>query len=203
MTQVIPDGFAAVIHSLQLSGDADPFAITYGVQHSCGDAGDVSDLASGLHTAYDDNINPDNPSSLTLLATEVRAKIVLFPDLVLGIDLTPQAGAGGSLNLVPQNTALLVHKRGPVAGNGGRGRMYFPALNEANVDSVGQISAGWLATMNSALTNWLADIAAAAFSGGMVILHNDPGAHSADTPAAVTSLAADPLAASQRRRLRH
>jgi hypothetical protein len=203
MTQVIPDGAAAVIHSLVLSGDPEPFAITYGVGHTCATAADVADLAADLHAAYDDNINPNNPSSLTLIETVVRAKVVGIAGLTLGVDLTPQAGAGGSLNLVPQNTALLVHKRGPVAGNGGRGRMYFPALNEANVDSVGQISGAWLSTMNTALSAWLSDIISATFSVGMVILHNDPGAHSADAPALITSLAADPIAASQRRRLRH
>lgn len=202
MTLVIPTEHASVIHSLRLAGDPGPYAITYGVAMET-DITDINALASALHEAYNSDINPTNPSVLTLVETVVKYNPLASPGSYLeGVATTPHAGAGGSTSLVPQNTALLVHKRTTHAGRTGRGRMYFPALNEANVDLVGAIAPAWIASMNTALTNWLASIDAITNCAGMYLLHESTGAGALLDPFKVTALACDATCASQRRRLR-
>ncbi len=202
MTLVIPPGAASVIHSLRMTGDPDPYAITFGVACTS-DPADINVLAADLHDAYDSAINPTNPSLLVLNETVVKYNPTAAPGFYQeGIAATPHAGAGGSSSIVPQNTALLVHKRTSFAGRTGRGRCYFPALNEANVDSVGAIAPAWIASMNTALADWLALINSVADVDAMVLLHDSAGAGAAFSPFAITALATDPICATQRRRLR-
>ncbi len=202
MTLVIPAGSASVIHSLKMTGDPDPYAITYGVQMT-GDPADLNVVAADLHSAYDTNINPNNTSLLVLNETIVKYNPLAAPGVyVEGVAATPAPGAGGSTAIVPQNTALLVHKRTGAAGRTGRGRMYFPALNEVNVDAVGAIAPSWISTMNTALAAWLADIDAVADIDFMCLLHDSAGAGALLAPFEVTALTTDPTCATQRRRLR-
>jgi hypothetical protein len=187
---------------MTLQGDAEPFVCTYGVALDPGAAApDVNAIANQLRTNWATNINPLMPSIITQLQTEVHAKFSGSPDLVVGVSATTTTGAGSSTALVPQNCAHLIHKRSNAGGRAGRGRMYLPAVIEANVDAVGALTSAWMGTVNSALTALLAGTDGT-LTDGMVILHDSHGAAAAASPYKVTALSCDPIIATQRRRLR-
>lgn len=102
----------------------------------------------------------------------------------------------GTASLAPPNVTLLVKKVTSGAGRKNRGRMYPPGLvYEGTYNNAGVMSNSDVAEYNAAFADFVAgleDLAAP-----MVILHND---ETAPTPVGV--LAVQPIAATQRRRLR-
>jgi hypothetical protein len=134
------------------------------------------------------------PSSYTIDRSIVRYKnasgATEISETTIGI-----AGFDTALAPPPQ-VSLLVQKISGLAGRKNRGRMYFPAPNEAVIDAGGNWIGGSLATWQADMNQFYADLVASSIP--MVILHDDP----ADTPTPVSSLNVSPLVATQRRRLR-
>jgi hypothetical protein len=116
-----------------------------------------------------------------------------------GLSLT-----GASTNpIAPPQVALLVKKTTNGAGRKNRGRMYLPGIIERTaIDGSGQVAAGYLAAVQGRLDTFLDElengpVLSTADAFHMVVLHGD-----ATTPTRVTSLRAQALMATQRRRIR-
>lgn len=205
MTLIIPDGFAAVIHQIRWTSDPDPMAVTYGVDIDTASPPASADaLAQGLGTAFGSNLLARFGPTINLVQTEVEWKDTAgSAPPVVGVST---AGAGPGTNtstaLLPANSAFLVHKRTASGGRRGRGRMYFPGVDETEVDNLGALSSATRTAWSTALAAWLAAIAAVAGVDSMVLLHG-PGLTIPPVPTPVTSLTLDPVIATQRRRLRH
>ncbi len=98
---------------------------------------------------------------------------------------------------VTPNTALLVKKSTAVGGRRGRGRSYWPGIEEGVIDAYGNIDPTAQSTFQDILTTFKNALSDSSIP--MVVLH----AQSGFTPHLVSSLAVQPVAATQRRRLRH
>jgi hypothetical protein len=176
-------------------------AVTYGIQVVAAEPFTPNTLAQECHEAFA-LVMPEISVEVSLLQTEVLATVDPAPaPPASGVySLTVQGGAAGSI--VPQNTAYLVHKRSGTGGRGGRGRMYLPGVGESVVDNTGNVSAGKLNGLQTALNLFIVELADGPDIEDMVILHNSPGAYALAAPTRVTSLVIDPVVATQRRRLR-
>lgn len=204
MTLVIPVGYANVIESMTWLNDPEPMAVTYGVAIDA--AATVSDLpaiAAGLGAAFDANIMPVISSILTHTQTEVTWQQAAGPsNRLIGVDASTTTGGDSEATVIPQNSAYLIHKRTATGGRGGRGRFYLPGVGETDVDNFGNIAGAKITALNAAVTAWRTAVLAVALVDDLVLLHNDPGAFAADAPRSITSLVADPVLSTQRRRLR-
>ena len=118
------------------------------------------------------------------------------------------AGSQGAL-AVPQNTAFLFRKTTASGGRRNRGRMFVPGITEGSVNSTGGIDATDALAYQAAADLFVSSMAAGGWP--LVILHpavpeREPKvptpALAAATPTPVTSLILQPVAATQRRRLR-
>jgi len=202
MPQVVPSGFAAVVHSMLLSGDPEAMAITYGIGFE--DPFDISlaqAVTNSLRSAFTNSLGGIIATGYSHQNTEMTLGDVGVGEFVF-VDPTPVVFTG-TTNPLPQNSALLVHKRTGTTGRRNRGRCYIPGVNEVEVAPNGIISAALLAAWNTALANWLTAIQNITGVDSMFILHTQlPLAPPVPVPTRVNLLQADPVIATQRRRLR-
>lgn len=205
MALVIPQHFAQVLHSFSLSGDPEPFAITYGVQVEDPPlATDATGLATSLSGLFISNVIPNVSSLITLIGTEViyQGDPPPAPPVVGAVASTTAGGNTGATPLVPQNTAFLIHKRTSLGGRKGRGRCYLPGVAEGQVDNVGVVASATVGSFNTALAAWRTAIVSSSDFVGMVVLHDDASLTPLPAPTLVTSINMDTRVATQRRRLR-
>lgn len=209
MPTYIPENFGQVLHSITLSGDSNPFAVTYGLNAIVADpgAGDLQAIVDELHDAFADCWTQEASNQHTLVRTELRFVLVEGEEPVIAVGLGDRVGASTGAT-VPQNTSGLVHKRTARSGRRGRGRIYWPSIPEAGVDNKGLLDGTYKSNVQTDLTAWLAR-----FNTGpladiyMCILHQYTGTlpdpvPSSLAPDVVTSLQYDDMVATQRRRLR-
>lgn len=96
---------------------------------------------------------------------------------------------------VQPNTGLLITKNTATGGRKGRGRAYWPGIQDAVIDAYGHVTTSALATFQTKFTAWAVALDAALIP--LYLLHADP-----DTlPYEVTSLTCQSLVGTQRRRL--
>ena len=107
-------------------------------------------------------------------------------------------GASAHALTVP-NTSVLVRKLSATVGRHAQGRMFLPAPAESQVDDAGRLSSSGLAAYQGAVDDWLASLGSHVAIGAPVVLHSDA---SLGAPSLVTALQVQPLAATQRRRMR-
>jgi hypothetical protein len=201
MPLIIPDGFGQVIHQLQLVGDPEPMAVTYGVQIDSGGVIDAPGMANSLHDAFWDALGAQLNGSYTLFSTEVKWRGAAAADLSVVVHVEPKLGTATGAAL-PQNVAGLVKKLTATSGRRNRGRFYLPGLREGEVSDTGQVNSGSVTGINGVLATWLGKFGTLMSQiDAMVILHNT-GISGAPAPTAVTQLLLDPVVATQRRRLR-
>lgn len=187
---IIPAGFAHVVHRFTVGLTGQRAAITYGVELQGTDFGE--NRAEELYDLF-------QTEWAAVMSTGVSHQSVL---LKYGPNVTgPQfehAGIGtGTANspMAPPNTAWLIRKRTALGGRANRGRCYIPGVLEQQVNEGGQVLSPTLADLQTAANDWLAGLTTLEMP--MVILHT-----SSSDPTEVSSLVADPLVATQRRRLR-
>ncbi len=201
MSLIIPDGFGQVIHSLTLSGDPEPMAVTFGVESAGADAANASTIAQGLHNAFFDAFDALLPTVYSLLQTEVRFNVGGSADLVVGIHVEPKTFLN-STPPVPQNSAYILQKRTNLSGRRNRGRLYLPGVGEVLVDAAGKMSATAITGVNGDAAGWLNAIKTTVTGiTNMVVLHST-GISGAPPPTIVQQLLLDPILGTQRRRLR-
>ncbi len=200
MALVIPTGTAQVIHSLTLTGDAEPMAITYGVDLDPAAPGNAANLADGLHDAFVTSMINILATGYQLVATELNYSLEgeAFPRRVRHVEF--DAGTGSS-NLIPQNTAYLIHKDTSFGGRRNKGRFYLPGVGEPEVGITGVLTTAEVTRIQNALNNWFVGINAVVGVADVLILHSD-GITATPAPTVVTGFRIDTRVATQRRRLR-
>lgn len=110
-----------------------------------------------------------------------------------------------SASTLPANCAMLVHKLTARGGRRGRGRFYIPwTIGTSTITEAGGVIASDVARVQAAVEVWAGQVNT--LVGPVVLLHrpSEPGiAHpsSPGAPNVVTGYRADPLVATQRRRL--
>ncbi len=199
MALVIPVGYAHVLHSLLWAGDPEPMAVTYGLEVGVGEtAEDVADVCANAWA----QLNPAVSTEVSLTQTVVRHNIgpAGAPPVVAVSTISTGGVAAGTL--IPQNSAFLIHKRGPVGGRSGRGRFYVPGVREVAVGNTGVVNNDVRIDWNTRLATFLAQLNAAPEIAGMVVLHDSLSQFAGNPPAPVSTLLCDTVIATMRRRLR-
>ena len=201
MTLVIPSGYAQMTAVLRNDGDPEPWAVTWAV-----DAGDnpanFTEVIGVSIGAFETCWLSSMTAATRLQEVQGRFGLVGGDTVTISVPTT-STGSGGADKL-PQNCALLVRKETSTPGRKGKGRMYLPnVLNESTVDNVGVISPAALVGFQEAADDFLEALSNDTLPQPtpMVLLHNDApgGPH---PPSLVNRLVADPVIATQRRRLR-
>ena len=184
MTVVIPPGHSLIVHQHSVSGSTRPMNVTYGLD-SVPTGSDLLDL----HQAWGGSLVSIMSSSVELDTTTVYiagGAREAYTEVIAGANAATMA---------PPNLAYLLNKHTSRVGRQGRGRWYIPGVAEGDVNNIGQLTAGIQSDIAAQVAEFLAflpDIATA-----MVLLHSD-----SSDPDPVTSITVNPLAATQRRRLR-
>lgn len=103
-------------------------------------------------------------------------------------------GAGN--NPAPPNVATLIRKVTALGGRRGRGRMFWPCIEESNIDHAGRIPTLDRAAKQAVVDSFFEDVET--FGRQLVLLHDT----AAVPPTPITSLVVDERVATQRDRLR-
>lgn len=188
---LIPAGFAQV--NLRFTGAAVPNGaeMTFGVDNAVNNSPGV--IGSTINTILAaQSLNAvlvatcDLSSILVKLGPNASGPAAVSTGTVSGT----QSGGAGAVAV-----AALLTKNTAIGGRHGKGRMYQPGCSEAIVDPGGVLQAAHVTALN---TKWNAILAAMATADmEMVLLHAD-----ATTPTPVTSITAQSVVATQRRRQR-
>lgn len=208
--KVIPVGFADISQFINLTGDNDPLAITYGIDISAGPftQPDLAECRNAYVTGFLNFMPPfySVGSIRAVVGVDAGDPVVIESG---GTD----PGTDTATGHLPQNCALLVTKRTASGGRRNRGRMYIPGLlGDAAVDNLGNLMSGIETTYQGSADAFLSALTDSGVTNvaSMVILHTygwnggvDPGlpvGFPAPTP--VTSLDVQGTIGTQRRRLR-
>jgi hypothetical protein len=200
MPLVIPAGHAQVIHSLSLVGDKERMAVTYGVELVGGTPQSLSGVAESLHNVFDLHPNGIPNSAYALESTEVRAGTAAGTVGGLG-EFVQKKQSRGTAAPLPQNCAVLVHKRSGLPGRRARGRLYLPGISEGVVSAAGVIETATVSSFQGIFNQWITALVAVTTVERMVLLHS-PGVSPIIPPTPVVNLVMDPVIATMRRRLR-
>lgn len=154
-----------------------------------------STYAALAQDALFDNLQGHMPSNVTVL----NAFVKFGPDATgpSAFGGSPFTGTAGTTTASP-NVAYLIKKVTALGGRFNRGRLFMPGVMEANVGANGNIDSGTV----TALTDGWNDLMTQLIAGDAtpVILH---GTAPLPIPTNITEFVCDPVAATQRRRLRH
>jgi hypothetical protein len=204
----IPAGFGEVRHFYIGSGAPTGAQVTYGID----DAGiiDIDDWVEQVHAAWGAAMEDHMVQNVDLIRTECKfgpdedGPTVEFVETIGGNILTAQA---------PPNLCFLIRKQTALGGRRGRGRMFLPGVAEADVDQAGNVSEARQTGLNASFGTFHA--ALVTLDSPMVLLHDPATVWAledgqpvrvpvgvAPAPTVVTSLSAQAVAATQRRRMR-
>jgi hypothetical protein len=191
---VIPSGFAQINWKFTGTSCPNGAEVTLGVDISSF-SGSPADAAGDAITAYNDNVDPIMPATVTLASVLVKfGPNATGPSAEVS---SGNAGSGGGASTSP-NVCWLVHKTTALGGRAGRGRMYWPGVQESEVDPSGTLSGAFVTGAQTAMDNFLGDLGTALLIP--VVLHG--AASPLSSPTTILELNVDGVAATQRRRLR-
>ncbi len=202
MALVIPDGFGQVLVNVKCLGDADPYVVTWGC--TIDEVLEPQAIVDQIKVAVFTNMKPLLDVTYSLGPVTLRVPAV-GEFLETYVNTTVETGSGTVSQNLPQNCAVLVHKRTNRGGRSGRGRFYMPGVTGEEVNEIGELSTDYRTDYQTRMDALLEDLDDdAAFGGaapGMWLLHDSlsPGSES---PTKVRNLQVDPVIATQRRRLR-
>jgi len=200
MPQALPIGFGQVIHSISLADDPEPMALTYGVKfepNSPTTSGQAT--VDALRNAFVTHLGGLLATGYMHRQTELKVQFGAALEVFLNNET---ANFTGTTNALPQNSALLVHKRSNTAGRRHRGRLYIPGVNETNVDPKGVVAEALRSAWQTGLNAFLQAVVDTVTLEAMVIFHSGLSGAVLPPPTPVSTLAVDPRIATQRRRLR-
>lgn len=189
---VIPDGYAQINLRWQWLVSGQTAECAYGVQLV--DPGDSpADVADSVDNAY---LTNTMVSLQVAKITLVNIRVKFGPnDVGASLDRpVTHTGTAAGEGLAP-NSSLLVTKNTAFGGRKGRGRMYWPGIQDGTIDDYGNVTAASFNTYQTKFSAWLASHVGSNIP--LVVLHgsNPP------LPYLVTSLAVQNLMGTQRRRL--
>lgn len=194
---IISDCTQVALHGTVVGSDR-PWAI---VQHCMADAGgppSALEQAQVWVDAFDAELTP-------VISAGVTVESATYVDLRTSTGLSgpvtgttlPSVG-GGSGNMCPPNTAVLV-KMSTAGGRSQRsGRMFLPGVDEDQVDAAGLMTTGYVNDVQNAID----DFWDALTTGGVIPVVSSKTGTSTQEPVTITAMAVQRLCATQRRRLR-
>lgn len=187
----IPIGFAQINYHFTGEGAPTGADITIGVQTGFGPT--AEEVAEDAATAWG---TADMAALYVDALTMSKVTVKMGPNATgefheRSVDF-PGTGTGAA---VPPNTAALIRKNTALGGRKGRGRLYFPGIPEASVDSGGELLEVLRAGFDTRWEDWSTFMIAAGWVP--VLLHGDE-----TTPTPLTALSCSVTSATQRRRLR-
>jgi len=191
---IIPAGYAQA--NYRFTGAAVPLGAQFTIGLDPDPAVDVVECATLLVESWNaGSIDEYYGSNCVLVGVDVK-----FGPNATGPSATGETSTQGNAgtSTVPPNVSVLIQKQTALGGRAGRGRLYFPAIPEAQVDGSGLVSSTW----TDGLDVEFAAMAVAWGAGGLepVVLH---GAGSPlTTPTPITDFVAAGQCATQRRRNR-
>ena len=197
---LIPDGYAQVNLHWTWTATAQVAEVAFGVALD-----DIAltpaSVAAFVFSAYDSaGLDQVNTPAITLDNIHVK----FGPNETGAAADAPQASPGVLTgNSVTPNVTLLIRKNTLHGGHRGRGRMYWPGIQEGVVDDYGQVDSGAVTTFQSKFDDFLTALIAT--NTPMYVLHAAPTTeHPEEPPApfAVDNLQVMSTVATQRRRLR-
>lgn len=195
MANIIPPGYAQAEWVFSLVGDSERMIVTCG--YDMDTHTDGQDLADQLRTDFVAGFPVASiVDDYALEGITVRVGQDGAPPIVFE-NTTRHAGTATGFEVLPQNCALLVHKRTALGGRRGRGRFYLPPFceNEGDVSAAGVIGSGGVTAIQTKISlAWRLD-------RGAVLLHGDSPSPLVPTPI-TNGFTLDSRIASQRRRLR-
>lgn len=190
---VIPIGYAEVVSEFNVPGNSGPALVVFGLANPTDKTAQA--LADSVWTAWTQaNGLLTNLSNVTAL---IRTRAI-YNDA--GVEMYGEhtgsvAGAAAGAPL-PPNCAYLASKRTGLVGRANQGRMYIPGCTEAEVGNDGIVTPAFIATMQTDLSDFIADLITD--GNPMVILHSTVG----PSPTDVNALSMNQKIATQRRRMR-
>lgn len=190
---VIPDEYAQVNLLFDWTTTQLKAEVVFGISRATL-AFTPEDVADNVETAYlDGDLRTVQTTFITLTSINVK-----FGPNDTGPSFELPVSHQGTLTNegVTPNTALLIKKTTAVGGRRGRGRMYWPGIEEGVIDAYGNIDPGAQSTFQDKFTSFKESLSTNDVP--MVVLHGQSGF----TPHLVSSLIVQPVAATQRRRLR-
>jgi len=191
MALEIPSGFGQAVAQFGFTlGQSNPLAMVFGYENP-----NASSAATQAQSIGDEVASVFGTSIFTDQVIFQQLSVIQNPGQQTGLAVYNQAGGNGSPS-TPPNTCLLVHKTTTLGGRQGRGRMYWPSLSTADINEAGVINPASLASFTTNMNNFLLGLTAA--FAPMYLLHTSPVL----APTQVTALVVDPIAATQRRRMR-
>lgn len=192
-----PPGFAECSYQFTQTGVTRPAYVTFGCDPTDTDPASVAASVLAAYTAAG-SFNTIMDSTVSMTGVRVALGTDGTADLVYVLT-SAVVGTGGSIQALPPNCAVLIHKVTARGGRRGRGRMYIPwCVNETIVDEAGVILAANVTTFTNAMAAWRT--AMITNTVPLVLLHG-PGKTTQPAPDPITQLTADRLIATQRRRL--
>ena len=111
---------------------------------------------------------------------------------------TPPETGGGSGNALAPNTAILVKLQTAGGRSTRSGRMYLPGVDEDQVTANGEMTSGYVSTVQSAVSDFWTALTA----DDLIPVVNSKVPGGGYTPNTITAMTVAPLLATQRRRLR-
>lgn len=216
--EVVPTGHAKIVHKFTVTGGSAGKSISFGVAIPADDIAGLLAAAGAAHTSFEQEMIGAISDEWTLVSTEGRGSPV---DGGFVVETgTPEVGTVTDPPLL-SNSALLVEKSTSMAGRGKRGRMFIPgALAEGQVDASGNIDGAVLPGLVAAVEAWRVALVTHVAIDQVVLFHSDfirdPAVAydpdlvdqamianpDANNPSGVTAFLVDPVAATQRRRMR-
>jgi hypothetical protein len=193
---IIPAGAAQI--NYVFGGIAAPTGaeITIGFDGVAGVPYTPTQLAELAEDSWTTNLRPRTVDDVTLETIRVKfGPNETGPSTELAVNLAGSVSA----NTAAPNTSYLIHKNTALGGRRGRGRMYYPGVNEIEVDEGGTVLAAVVTAWNTALAAYLTQMEA---GGGDVVVLHAAGISSVPVPTPILSLSVDNRVATQRRRLR-
>jgi len=197
---IIPPGFGHCALHILRSGDPDPYVITWGfdVETPPWTLADTTTALAQTVLALDELASTQEVFNrfVVTIGTDGPPDIFDIPGVSAGIDT--------ALLRCPPQVAVLVKKNTAVGGRRGRGRLYWPSIDEGTVGANGVINTStvnaYQSSMNGFFNAW--GQTGALNSVGMVVLHAASPLSPTPPPTPITGLAVQALVATQRRRVR-
>lgn len=194
---IIPAGHAQV--NLVFTGTALPNGaeMTFGVDIGT-IVGAISDLPQDIADLWGTSNMRALMTNETAL-TEVRVKVGPN-DIGPTYEASPAIQGTDAGTAVPPNAAVLITKVTAAGGRAGRGRLYLPAVDKAEVDDAGNLTGPMVAAVNTNADAFLDGLTA--LGTPMEVFHGATSPLFSSGPTNVTALVCQNRIATQRRRLR-
>jgi len=197
MAKVIPPGFIDVSVLIERTGDPNNYVVTFGARIA------VPPFTQANAQSLAGLVGPELDNLLHSTERFVGLNVRVGQDgAPLVRQVTMDTPGTSTSDRTPQNVAVIVNKLTALGGRRNRGRMFWPSIADAAVDSIGLMTIAQRDAYQLAI-----DAFHTGLKGGggysqntdaMVILHTLPPY----TPTVVESLRVERLVGTQRRRLR-